>query len=454
MANEIIEADAMRDEEFKGIWRLLQNDMSMPSDVPSSMPTQNAPVPIAPTSTSAPTQSPIVVRTEAPIIVAPVATPTASPTTTNITNIPTRVPSQNSSSAPIGDISPAPTSLETEAPFTPDPEIGSDIPSDLPSDIPSLMPFPQVPSPMDPTEPSMPPTFPCGSSPDLRELLMKVPLLGISDEEALDTEGTPQNEAFQWIVGGDPSYLCPNDPMLSQRYSLAVFYYSTNGNRWTQCEAPVDASDEAQVEEANQRCDLEPLPDSGSNAWLTPGSECDWAGVVCNDDGIIEQLDMEQNGLAGTLPSELQHLSALKVLSLENGVISGVIPSEIGALTALEVLDLNFNLIGGSIPSSIYTLSTLRQLDLNDNALTGILSSEIGNMGNLTFLQIHQNQFEGTFPSALGRLSLLEAASFESNTFEGSIPASVCSLASDGPLASLSSDCLTEVECSCCTQCF
>ncbi len=121
---------------------------------------------------------------------------------------------------------------------------------------------------------------------------MKVPLLGISDEEALDTEGTPQNEAFQWIVGGDPSYLCPNDPMLSQRYSLAVFYYSTNGNRWTQCEAPVDASDEEQVEEANQRCDLEPLPDSGSNAWLTPGSECDWAGVVCNDDGIIEQLDM------------------------------------------------------------------------------------------------------------------------------------------------------------------
>jgi hypothetical protein len=50
--------------------------------------------------------------------------------------------------------------------------------------------------------------------------------------------------------------------------------------------------------------------------------------------------------------------------------------------------------------------------------------------------------------------SLVEAASFESNSFEGSIPSSMCSLASDGPLASLSSDCLTEVECSCCTQCF
>jgi hypothetical protein len=289
---DIPEADAMRDEEFKGIWRLLQNDMSMPSDVPSSMPSQSAPVPIAPTSTSTPTQSPIAVRTQAPVIVAPVATPTTSPTTINITDIPTRVPSQSSSSAPVGVISPGPTSFETEAPSTQDPEIRSDIPSDLPTDIPSLMPFAQVPSPLDPTEPSLPPTFPCGSSPDLRELLMKVPLLGISDEEALDTEGTPQNEAFQWMVGGDPNYLCPNDPMLSQRYSLVVFYYSTNGNRWTQCEAPVDASDEALVEEANERCDLDPLPDSGSNAWLTPGSECEWAGVVCNDDGIIEQLDM------------------------------------------------------------------------------------------------------------------------------------------------------------------
>lgn len=266
-STETSDAENMRSEDFKGIWRSLQSDTSMPLEIPSPSPTQSAPIDLP---SSPPTQSPVVPRTEPPT-----TAPTNVPMMT-VSETPSVLPSRSPTSAPIVVTSPSqePTLLENA----------------VPSDIPSLMPSTITLNSTD--RPTLPPTFPCNSSPELRDLLMKVQLMGLSDEIELDTEGTPQNEAFRWISGRDPNYLCPNDPKLSQRYSLAVFYYATNGNRWSQCVAPVDVTDESQVEDANQRCNLVPLPDTGSNAWLTPGDECDWAGIVCNRDGFVERIDI------------------------------------------------------------------------------------------------------------------------------------------------------------------
>lgn len=62
--------------------------------------------------------------------------------------------------------------------------------------------------------------------------------LGISTEEDLTTNGTPQNKALTWMSFDDE--LRPRVPSTSktyshfvERYVLAVFYFATNGPSWT-----------------------------------------------------------------------------------------------------------------------------------------------------------------------------------------------------------------------------
>ena len=81
---------------------------------------------------------------------------------------------------------------------------------------------------------------------------------------------------------------CPSD-MIIQRYVMAVFYYSTNGDDWDECNAPGDFGSVSSIESANEACTLTTTNSTqiflgdirGTNAWLSPESECLWGGVSC-----------------------------------------------------------------------------------------------------------------------------------------------------------------------------
>lgn len=129
-------------------------------------------------------------------------------------------------------------------------------------------------------------------TPDLRALLLRVRINAVSSMDDLMTPGSPQAEALEWITNLDTRYVCPDDPTLKQRYSLAAFYYSTRGDRWNMCDAPDDFGNPLDVAAANARCMIEPMPGSGSDAWLTPSNECLWGGVICDNDGNVERIDI------------------------------------------------------------------------------------------------------------------------------------------------------------------
>lgn len=372
------------------------------------------------------TEQPIIGPTESPVT--GTASPTqlsgeATPTPSAQPDMPTIMIFPTVVTPSIEPVSILPTETPVVATLAP-----STVPIN-PTVSPSVSPVTSAPVVPTPT-PTSAPTQRCNISAALRSLLIRVIVNSISDTAAVNTAGTPQNSAFNWITEQDPDYICPDDDArLIQRYVLAVFYYSARGDRWTDCSAPTDPTSEADVEAANEACTIEPLDGSGSNAWLTPGSECLWGGVVCSDNGIVERIDFgtlfefktvrfvaqnqrltilsETNGLSGTIASEIRALSGLRFLLLEDGVMSGTIPGELGQITSLEILDLNFNLLGGSIPEEIYGLSNLRQLDLNDNLLEGTISANIGQMQALTFLQLQNNRITGTVPSTLGMISSL-----------------------------------------------
>jgi len=265
--------------------------------------------------------------------------------------------------------------------------------------------------------PTLPPVaLVCG---DLTPTQRREQILGIlstvSEPGSIETAGSPQQNAFDWIVDKDSAQLCPqNENDLIQRYTLAVFYYSTNGDDWKECNAPSDFDSQASIAAANSACTLTtvnattifPNDVRGTKAWLTPESECTWGGVSCyssgTNEGRVNVIEFENNDLSGLLPSEMEQLNAIRFFALERGNISGPIPSSYGNLRSLLLLDFDFNQLTGTISDSLWDLTNLRQLDLNDNQLEGTLSEDINNLSQLRFFQIDNNNLEGAIPASLG----------------------------------------------------
>jgi hypothetical protein len=160
---------------------------------------------------------------------------------------------------PVG--TPAPAVVPTRAPAP------APAPTPPPTLVPGTTPFP-TPA-MTTFRPTMggttaPPTL------DTSCLLGRTPTQFLLDELSLITDTallldatTPQGSAFLFL-DADPLLIdtgvC-SYPTIEQRYGLATFYFSTNGESWTQ--------------------------DTG---WLGTSGECDWFGVTCQDGTFTNDL--------------------------------------------------------------------------------------------------------------------------------------------------------------------
>ncbi len=79
----------------------------------------------------------------------------------------------------------------------------------------------------------------------------------------------------------------------------------------------------------------------------------------------VQELNLANNSLEGSLPGEIRFLKNLKVLNLSNNNFTGV-PAEIGQLSNLEVLDLSNNNLTG-LPNELANLKNLKLLKLSGN---------------------------------------------------------------------------------------
>ena len=99
----------------------------------------------------------------------------------------------------------------------------------------------------------------CNSDPDVREAAVDELLSSVSDD--IDDPSTPAGQAAEWILNGDPAMPDPcRDPdAVVGRFALTTFYYSTGGEQWR-----------------------------NNDGWLTEAPACDWFGVGCDGDNIVE----------------------------------------------------------------------------------------------------------------------------------------------------------------------
>ncbi|KAG7341592.1 protein kinase domain containing protein [Nitzschia inconspicua] len=134
--------------------------------------------------------------------------------------------------------------------------------------------------------------------------------------------------------------------------------------------------------------------------------------------------------------------------------LTGELSSNMGLLLNLQDFRAGNNFFQGSIPTSTYQLSRLFRLEVNDNELTGAIDRGISGLTSLEVFDVSGNALTGILPEELGRLPSLVSVKTQNNLFSGTIPTDLCFL---GSMEVLEADCLPEanppVECFCCTTC-
>jgi hypothetical protein len=117
---------------------------------------------------------------------------------------------------------------------------------------------------------------------------------------------TPTNLALIWLASDDESALY-SEEQLRNRYILGILHVATNGFGWV-----------------------------NSMGWLSGLTECQWFGVICDDGGKITGLQLPDNRLQPSIPSEIGLLSGLQTLDLQKNGLVGQVPTTIGALSDLS----------------------------------------------------------------------------------------------------------------------
>ncbi len=179
----------------------------------------------------------------------------------------------------------------------------------------------------------------------------------------------------------------------AERAALLALYESTNGAGWT----------------------------SRTGWGGDAGTECTWYGVVCND-GHVQELQLDNNALVGTLPPALGDLAHLQVLSLAMNQLSGSFPEQWSGLDAIRGLYLHSNQLTGSLPQWLGELTTLQGIALGSNQLSGPIPDSLANLSQLQTLHLGGNQLSGPIPAALAALPALTQLHLQYNRLSGFVP--------------------------------
>ncbi|KXS20962.1 L domain-like protein [Gonapodya prolifera JEL478] len=118
--------------------------------------------------------------------------------------------------------------------------------------------------------------------------------------------------------------------------------------------------------------------------------------IVCDKQTAsrVMELVLPGQGLAGPIPTNLNALSQLRVLSLANNHLVGAVPDLTG-LVNLIIIDVSNNMLSSFSGDSVAGLNKLEILDVNTNNLTGNFP-DLHGLTSLVSLWMYQNNLAGS----------------------------------------------------------
>ncbi|XP_074580457.1 pollen receptor-like kinase 4 [Curcuma longa] len=175
------------------------------------------------------------------------------------------------------------------------------------------------------------------------------------------------------------------------------------------------------------------IDNSGSlSSWVPDSDPCSgkvtkWAGVLCDDEGSVDGLRLENMNLAGVIDvGPLAALPRLRTFSIINNGFAGTMP-EFGKLTSLKAVYLSRNKFSGELPDASFAgMSWLKKLYLSNNQFTGAIPASVASLPRLLELGLDGNRFTGAIPQL--RSNELKMVNLSNNNLEGSIPAGISNM--------------------------
>ena len=141
-------------------------------------------------------------------------------------------------------------------------------------------------------------------------------------------------------------------PVYACAGGTAVANSDTNRSLVHDCEALLDSKDT--------------LRGTGALNWAATTAMSSWEGVTtAGTPSRVTKVELSNESLSGTIPSELGNLFELTHLDLSSNALTGDIPRELGWLYNLESLKLSGNTLTGCIPIALKEVSTNDLSSLN-----------------------------------------------------------------------------------------
>eukprot|EP01043_Picozoa_sp_COSAG02_P063839 COSAG02_NODE_9159_length_2306_cov_2.059357_1_plen_625_part_10 len=150
---------------------------------------------------------------------------------------------------------------------------------------------------------------------------------------------------------------------------------------------------------------------------------------LLGDLSALEDLDLSQTDINGTLPAEIGDMSSLRSLALPRTQVGGVLVPELGKLRRLRTLDLATTHVSGTLIDEFRDMKSLEILGLAQTRISGTLSAGLGWMPSLAFFSMATTDVSGTMPKALFNLTQLVQLQLSHTSVSGTLPPSVRSWA-------------------------
>ncbi|CAL4986795.1 unnamed protein product [Urochloa decumbens] len=136
---------------------------------------------------------------------------------------------------------------------------------------------------------------------------------------------------------------------------------------------------------------------------------------------MLRYLDLSCNELSSNY-TNLFHLESIVKLNVSNNFLGGTLPSDLGYMPSISEMDLSNNRFVGRLPNSFANLQMLTYLMLSRNSLEDSILDSFRGLTNLETLDLSWNNLSGTIPNYIANFTHLSNLNLSFNNLEGQVP--------------------------------